>query len=208
MNLIRKVPKVSVNSMSKKVKTVLVGDAGVGKTCIAERISHNSFNDNTFATVGAANLTVSIPSSRGDVTFNIWDTAGQERYRSLAPMYFTAAYCAILVFDITSKESFQTLDTFYENLQYRAPNECIYVLVGNKSDLANQRQVEKDLATDYSHKIGAVIYTETSALTGDGIKELFTQIAECPDLHFEPDVSDQYITDLPPSDQSGKKGCC
>ena len=194
--------------MSKKVKTVLVGDAGVGKTCIAERISHDVFNDNTYATVGAANLSVVIPSSRGDITFTIWDTAGQERYRSLAPMYFTGAYCAILVFDITSKESFETLNQFYENLQSRAPPECVYVLVGNKLDKANQRQIDQDKANDYSHQIGAFQYIETSALTGEGIKELFNTIAECPDLHFEQDLGAEYISDLPNDNSGQDKKCC
>ena len=194
--------------MPKKVKTVLVGDADVGKTCIAERISHDTFNDNTYATVGAANLSVNIPSSHGEITFTIWDTAGQERYRSLAPMYFTGAYCAILVFDITSKESFDTLDEFFDTLQSRAPSECVYVLVGNKSDLEMQRQVTKDLATDYSHKIGAIQYVETSALNGSGIKELFNLIAECPDLHFEEDVADTYVSDLPADNDNSKKKCC
>jgi small GTP-binding protein len=122
-----------------KVKTVFAGHAGVGKTCIIECAAHGSCKPNTFSTVGATNATVAVKVAINQkdtmVEFNIWDTAGQEKYRSLAPMYFTGAHLAILVFDLSSRTSFQVLDEFYDLLQQRAPEDCIYVLVGNKLDL-------------------------------------------------------------------------
>lgn len=178
-----------------KVKTVLVGDAGVGKTSIAERFAHNEFKADSYATVGAANLPVSIQTAKGNVTFNIWDTAGQEKYRSLAPMYFTGAHLAILVFDITQKSTFTALAEFVDLLQQRAPDDCVYILVGNKADLEDRRQVSKSDAEDYRIQIGAEIYIETSALTGKNVKELFEQAATTGGLHFEDDQPD-YLADV------------
>lgn len=191
-----------------KVKTVLVGDAGVGKTCIAERICHNDFKTNSYATVGAANLAVTIQTEQGPITFNIWDTAGQEKYRSLAPMYFTGAHLAILVFDITSKDSFNTLSQFVDLLSQRAPDDCVYVLVGNKCDLEEQRQVTEEEAEDYKQQIGAEMYMETSALSGKNIKELFEQVAVHGGLHFEDDQVDYLAeTNEASGDGNGKKAC-
>ena len=119
----------------KKIKTVLVGDAGVGKTCIVERFAKDEFNESSYATVGAANISVPLKTEKCSAIFNIWDTAGQERYRSLTPMYFAGANAAILVFDISSDVSFKSLQTFYDLLQQKAPSDCVYFLVGNKSYL-------------------------------------------------------------------------
>ena len=180
-----------------KVKTVLVGDAGVGKTCIAERIVKNEFNENTYATVGAANMTVNFKTATNEITFNIWDTAGQERYRSLTPMYFAGAQVAILVFDITSSLSFKALDSFFTLLQQKAPADCVYFLVGNKIDLGEKkRQVSKEEAENYRQKVGAQFYIETSAATGENVKELFSRIADCGLIVFNDDDADQYRTDF------------
>ena len=183
--------------MPPKVKTVLVGDAGVGKTCIAERIVKNDFNENTYATVGAANMTINFKTTKTEVTFNIWDTAGQERYRSLTPMYFAGSQVAILVFDITSSLSFKALDSFYNLLQQKAPADCVYFLVGNKSDLGEEkRQVTVAEAEAYKDKVHALFYMETSAATGSNIKELFTRIADSGMIVFRDDENDQYKTDF------------
>ena len=178
-----------------KVKTVLVGDAGVGKTCIAERIAHNDFKQDSYATVGAANVSVTIKTDQQNVTFDIWDTAGQEKYRSLAPMYFSGAHLAILVFDITQKSTFTVLSQFVELLSQRAPDDCVYILVGNKSDLSDKRQVTEEEAEEYKIQIGAEIYIETSALTGRNVRELFEQAATSGGIHFEDDQPD-YIAEV------------
>ena len=185
----------------KKVKTILVGDAGVDKSSIPKYL-----DDDPSATVGAGDLSYTCSSPRGDITFTIWDTTGYKRDRTLTPMYFPGSYCALLVFDIASKESFEVLDEFYGLLKSRAPAECIFVLVGNKIDKEKERQISQEEAEDYSQKIGAIKYVEISTLTGEGIKELFTLIANCPDLHYEDDIKNSYISDLHPPEQN-KKQC-
>ena len=200
--------KVTEQINMKKAKMVLVGDAGVGKTCIAQRISKNTFTNTTAATVGAANLSVTIKTPSIEVEFNIWDTVGQERYRSLTPMYFAGSQIAILVFDLTSEISFQNLDTFVDLLQQKAPPDCILVLCGNKVDLEDKRVISHEQGQGYAERIGAIFYTETSAATGVGVVSLFENIAESGMIAFKTD--DDYIADFSKQSNSNtsKKGCC
>jgi small GTP-binding protein len=124
------------------------------------------------------------------VTFNIWDTAGQEKYRSLTPMYFAGAHVAILVFDISQKETLPALREFFNLLQQRAPQDCLYVLVGNKADLVDKRQVSAEAADEFRMQIGADYYFETSALSGAGTSGMFETIVAVPGLVFEPEEPD------------------
>jgi small GTP-binding protein len=196
-----------------KVKTVFAGDSGVGKTCIIERAAHGIFRTSSFATVGATTATVSVRAQISgkdtNVVFNIWDTAGQEKYRSLAPMYFSGAHVAVLVFDISQKQTLTVLHEFFEVMQQRAPPDCLYALVGNKSDLADKRQVSAGEAEEFRLQIGADFYFETSALHGLGIKELFQTIAGAPGLTFEPEEPDfMGIADDPQLRADSEQKCC
>jgi small GTP-binding protein len=196
----------------RKVKTVFAGDAGVGKTCIIERAAHDSFQSGSFATVGATNANVQVQCEVGgkptNVTFNIWDTAGQEKYRSLTPMYFAGAHVAILVFDLSVKETLTCLKEFVGLLQQRAAGDCLYVLVGNKLDLVEKRQVNYELAKDFQMEIGAAFYFETSALNGKGVKEMFEKIAATNGLVFEAEEPDYLaVQDDSPSSLKNQKNC-
>jgi small GTP-binding protein len=195
-----------------KVKTVFAGDSGVGKTCIIEYAAKNTFREHQYATVGAANVSVPIEceldGKKQTVTFNIWDTAGQEKYRSLAPMYFAGAHLAVLVFDLTQSSTFTDLDSFFRLLQDKAPEDCIYVLAGNKVDLVDQREVEREEADNYRLKIGADFYFETSALNGTGIKEMFLTAATCKGISFEMEETDYLADDSGTVDQQFQNGNC
>jgi small GTP-binding protein len=197
----------------KKVKTVFAGDAGVGKTCIIERAARKSFRSSSIATVGATNANVSvravIDGKETTVMFNIWDTAGQEKYRSLAPMYFSGAHLAILVFDLCQKQTLTVLQEFFDAMQQRAPADCLYVLVGNKSDLADKRQITHGDAEDFRLQIGGDYYFETSALTGAGISEMFQALATAQGLAFEPDEPNFLgIADEAQPQAPAQQGCC
>lgn len=189
-----------------KVKSVFVGDAGVGKTCIVTRITRDVFSEDGQATVGAANSTVFIDSEEnGKIEFCVWDTAGQERYRSLAPMYFNGASLAFLVFDITNTHSFEALDSFVDLLRQKAPEWVKFILIGNKADLSSKRQVTSEVAEDYAAKIGAEFYIETSAKSGIGVNELFERAATI-ELHFEQELVQMEFTADDKSKQ--QKQCC
>ncbi len=111
--------------------------------------------------------------------FEIWDTAGQERYHSLAPMYYRGANAAVIVYDITSLDSFERAKKWVTELDKQAQPDIVIVLVGNKTDLQTQRQVSKDDVSTYAQQHHPnLILMETSAKTGDNIVELFDSIAQ------------------------------
>ena len=161
-------------------KLVFVGDSGVGKTCIISRFLRGTFNSNQLTTDGAsyASKTVEIPEINECLTFDIWDTAGQERYRSLTKFFFQGAKMAILVYDITRKESYENMkNDWYKQLKDFADPEIIIGIAGNKSDLYDDEAVSEQEARDFAKSIGAV-FSLTSAQSNTGINELFKDIAK------------------------------
>jgi len=111
------------------------------------------------------------------VKFEIWDTAGQERYHSLAPMYYRGAQAAIVVFDITNSESFDKANQWVSELQHQGSPNIVIALAGNKSDLANKRNVPTTSAQSYAEENGC-LFMETSAKTNLNVTELFVAIAK------------------------------
>lgn len=163
-------------------KLVLLGDASVGKSCLVVRFAKEEFYENQEPTIGAAFMTqtVELEKPKALVKFEIWDTAGQERYRSLAPMYYRGAAAAVIVYDVTSRESFEGARSWVHELQGMSAAESLVIaLCGNKVDLVDgemQRQVETEVAENYAKENG-ILFLETSAKTGKNVKEVFMEIA-------------------------------
>lgn len=157
-------------------KLVLLGDTAVGKSCLVVRFVRDEFFEFQEPTIGAAFLTQSVNLENATVKFEIWDTAGQERYRSLAPMYYRGAAAAIVVYDITNKESFNGAKSWVKELQRRGDPNVIIALAGNKADLQNKRRVESEEAKQYSEENG-ILHMETSAKNATHVKDLFQEIA-------------------------------
>ncbi|KAH0786131.1 small GTP-binding protein [Histomonas meleagridis] len=160
------------------IKVVLIGDTQVGKTCVLTRLTSGSFKPYP-PTIGAAFQNYIMTTDKGSVELQIWDTAGQEKFRTLAPMYYRAAQCAILFFDLTQASSFQNLEQWSSELEDKTDGNMRVFLVGNKVDLADQRVISSEDAKSFSFEHGMVEYFETSAKTGEGVRELFTRVAEC-----------------------------
>lgn len=164
-------------------KLVLLGESAVGKSSIVHRFVKNTFDDMRESTIGAAFLTQSInlPELNTTVKFEIWDTAGQERYKSLAPMYYRNAHAALCVYDITSRSSFAKAQDWIRELKKQAPEGIVIALVANKADLPDREvessEVEEYISTLNAENGGAIIHTECSAKTGDGVLEIFNAIA-------------------------------
>ena len=140
------------------------------------------------------------------VKFEIWDTAGQERYRSLAPMYYRGASAAVIVFDITRKDSFAGAKSWVKELQRRGDNDVIIALTGNKCDMESSRKVQTEEAEQYARD-SDIIYLETSAKTGHNVHQLFVEIAKkLPKTVAETPRKSEGFNVLPPKKQS--KSCC
>jgi Ras-related protein Rab-5C len=165
-------------------KLVLLGESAVGKSSVVHRFVKNTFDNMRESTIGAAFLTqsVTLPEIDATVKFEIWDTAGQERYKSLAPMYYRNAHAALCVYDITNSSSFQKAQNWIKELKKQAPEGIVICLVGNKADLEDERQVDAHAVTAYVEELNAegirVFTAECSAKSGDGVLEIFTNVAK------------------------------
>ena len=122
-------------------KLVLLGDSAVGKSSLVLRFVRGRFFEYQESTIGAAFLTQTVALNDTTVKFEIWDTAGQERFRSLIPSYIRDSHVAVVVFDITNRESFESTAKWIADVRAQRGNDVIIVLVGNKADLTGQRQV-------------------------------------------------------------------
>lgn len=158
-------------------KVVALGSQGVGKTSMIIRYIGKAFNDLANPTIGASFFTCKLNIERARIMLQVWDTAGQERFRSMAPMYYRNANAAMLVFDLTQYNTFAAMKGWVAELRRNIEEAMVLVVIGNKSDLRKERQVDAEEGRIYATKIGAS-YHETSVLQGDGIENVFLAIGE------------------------------
>ncbi|XP_052199049.1 ras-related protein RHN1-like isoform X2 [Diospyros lotus] len=156
-----------------QAKLVLLGDMGTGKTSLVLRFVKGQFYDNQEPTIGAAFFTQVLSLNEATIKFDIWDTAGQERYHSLAPMYYRGAAAAVVVYDITSMDSFERAKKWVRELQRQGNPNMVTFLVANKADLESSRQ-----AGELYAKENRLLFLETSARTAQNVNELFYDIAK------------------------------
>jgi Ras-related protein Rab-22 len=123
----------------REVKVVLLGDTGVGKSSLVLRFVTNNFKPFSESTIGASFMSKMIIVSGKTIKYQIWDTAGQEKYHSLAPMYYRGAAAAIIVYDITRKNTFNTLKNWVQELMTQGPKDISIAIAGNKADLEEKR---------------------------------------------------------------------
>ena len=159
-------------------KVVLLGDSGVGKTCIIARYISGNFNENTTSTNGAsyASKIVTYNKLEKSLSLDIWDTAGQEKYKSLTKFFYKDAAIAILVYDITNKSSFENLkDYWYKEIQNNSGVNMVMGIAGNKCDLYEQECVSEEEAREFAKEIGA-LFGLTSAKSNTGVEKLFLDL--------------------------------
>ena len=194
-----------------KFKIIVIGESRVGKTSLIKRYTKDQFGGVYLTTVGIdfQNKTIEIEDKK--VKLQVWDTAGQERFRNVAKNYFQSTQGFLLVFDITDKESFQKLNDFWiGQLKMNAPEKAKSVLVGNKSDLAGQRQVSIEEAEEFA-KDNNLKYYEVSAKEGTKVVELFFYLAnEIYQSHTYEEFNENKTITLKKekSKKKDKKKCC
>lgn len=164
------------------LKVVVLGDSGVGKTSILSQFVKKRFDPRYKATIGADFWPKEMDVDGNLVTLQIWDTAGQERFQSLGSAFYRGADACMLVFDITNRASFDHLDSWYDELKMHLSDSHQIVLLGNKVDLEDQRQVTAREALNWCARHSTdpnnpIPYFETSAATNTNLDAAFTVVA-------------------------------
>ena len=164
-------------SYDYKMKVIIVGDSSVGKSNLILQYTENKFNDGHNPTLGLDFSAKKVQVN--DLTFmcQIWDTAGQENFRSITRTYYKDCTCALIVFDITSRRSFNSVQEWFNDINDNCNKSTLVVLVGNKSDLESKRQVLHEDAVNYANSVG-LQYFETSAKSGHNVQKLFNGLVE------------------------------
>ena len=159
------------------LKIILIGEAGVGKTSIISQFIDNFFDSDIPTSIGASFSSTNLNFNNGkSIKVELWDTAGQERYRSITRAFFHNSAAAILVYDITSKHSFEELKNYWiREIQESIGENLIIAIVGNKVDLLESEEVKEEEAKKFAKDNNALFY-QTSAKSSSGIKDLFTGI--------------------------------
>ncbi|CAK7330773.1 unnamed protein product [Dovyalis caffra] len=156
-------------------KIVLIGDSAVGKSQLLARFARNEFNLDSKATIGVEFQTKTLVVDHKTVKAQIWDTAGQERYRAVTSAYYRGAVGAMLVYDITKRQSFDHVAKWLEELRDHADNNIVIMLIGNKSDLGTLKVVPTEDAKEFAQKEN-LFFMETSALEATNVESAFLSV--------------------------------
>ena len=168
----------AIDNMSlPKFKVVILGEGRVGKTSILLRYTKGEYDEHQISTLQASYLDKRLMVSGVGVHLSIWDTAGQERFHALGPIYYRDADAALLVYDITDKESFSKVQKWVKELRKIVGQDIIIVIAGNKIDLEKQKNVPEDEARNYAATVEASHFY-TSAKSNKGLEEVFLDLSK------------------------------
>ncbi|KAK9894156.1 ras-domain-containing protein [Cystobasidium minutum MCA 4210] len=194
----------------RKFKLVFLGEQSVGKTSLITRFMYDTFDNTYQATIGIDFLSKTMYLEDRTVRLQLWDTAGQERFRSLIPSYIRDSSVAVVVYDITNRQSFVNTTKWVDDVRAERGNDVIIVLVGNKTDLSDKRQVTPEEAEKKAKELN-VMFIETSAKAGHNVKTLFRRIAQAlPGMEREETTAQNQMIDVSVAPENGteeSKGC-
>jgi small GTP-binding protein len=159
------------------IKTVVVGDSCTGKTCLVFRCVRTRFDEESLPTLGVEFLTKIVQTERHRIELQLWDTAGQELFRSVTRGYYRGSAAVLVVFDLTSRDSFDHIGRWLQDVMDVARSDAVTILIGNKSDLADARQVSTEEAESFANE-NSMKYFETSAKTGANVEEAFEAVVD------------------------------
>uniref|UniRef100_A0A7N6B7T7 RAB6A, member RAS oncogene family n=1 Tax=Anabas testudineus TaxID=64144 RepID=A0A7N6B7T7_ANATE len=195
----------------RKFKLVFLGEQSVGKTSLITRFMYDSFDNTYQATIGIDFLSKTMYLEDRTIRLQLWDTAGQERFRSLIPSYIRDSAAAVVVYDITNVNSFQQTTKWIDDVRTERGSDVIIMLVGNKTDLADKRQITTEEGEQRAKEMN-VLFIETSAKTGYNVKQLFRRVAAAlPGMDTTQDKSREDMIDIklekPPEQPASEGGC-
>ena len=165
-------------SFDLSFKIIIIGDSGVGKSCLSIKASRNYFEDFYSPTVGFEFLTFNVKVEDQTIKLQIWDTCGQEVYRSLISSFYRSASLAIIVYSIDNEESFINIEKWLNDVKSQSNPDVKIFLIGNKADLEDKREVTKEAGEKFSREHKLSFFTETSAKTGFNVQNVFIEVAK------------------------------
>lgn len=166
------------------LKIVIVGESGVGKTCFLVRYIRDIFDEESQPTLGVEFMTRVVQTEKHNIQLQLWDTAGQELFRSVTRGYYRGSAGAFLVFDLTSRSSFENIERWLRDVKDVARSDVVMILIGSKADLIDRREVKAEEAETYAKNNG-MEYFETSAKTGAQINEAISALVNIIEKHVD-----------------------
>lgn len=193
-------------------KLLLIGDSGVGKSCLLLRFADDTYTESYISTIGVDFKIRTIELNGKTIKLQIWDTAGQERFRTITSSYYRGAHGIIVVYDVTDMESFNNVKQWLQEIERYACENVNKLLVGNKSDLTTKKVVDYTTAKDFADSLG-IPFLETSAKNATNVEQAFLTMAA--------EIKNRMGPSAAPSDagkkvnvsnttavNAGKGGCC
>ena len=165
------------NEYEYLLKYLIIGNSGVGKSCLLLRYADDVYTDKHIITIGVDFKIKSLGVDGKNVKTNIWDTAGQERFKNITVSYYKGAAGVMLVYDITDSESFNKINEWLIEVEKNAPNNVYKILVGNKSDKVEERQVSYDQGKEFADSYG-MKFIETSAKNATNVEDAFVTMTK------------------------------
>ena len=159
-------------------KVIVIGDSGVGKSCLTNKATHNIFEENYNATVGFEFFTFNVKLNNKIIKLQIWDTCGQELYRSLITNFYRNSSLAIIVYAVNVQDSFNNIDMWLRELRTHSGPDIKVVLIGNKIDLEKERKITTQEGESFAKMNNISKFVETSAKTGLNAQKTFIEIAD------------------------------
>eukprot|EP00658_Telonema_sp_P-2_P073685 TRINITY_DN6279_c0_g1_i4.p1 TRINITY_DN6279_c0_g1~~TRINITY_DN6279_c0_g1_i4.p1 ORF type:complete len:208 (+),score=46.89 TRINITY_DN6279_c0_g1_i4:93-716(+) len=160
-----------------RFKLLLIGDSGVGKSCLLLRYADNRYTESYISTLGVDFRMVTLELGGESIKLQIWDTAGQERFRTITSNYYRGANGIVIVFSVTEEESFNSVARWLAEIERNVGTSVHKILVGNKCDMVSKRKVQREVAEQFAHKYG-IPYVETSAKEGHNVQQVFNELSE------------------------------
>ena len=202
---------IDEENYDEKIKIMLLGDSSVGKTSIIKRYCKNQYSNSFISTIGVDFETKYINIDGKIINIQIWDTAGQERYKILAQSYYKNSDGFVIVYDITSRISYDNIHKWIEQIKEYASEKIKNIIVANKCDLENKRQISKEEGKELAEKYNFKFY-ETSALNGKNIDKAFDNLAkmiiDSGNLSSSTTRSASMLSKECHKNNKGKKKCC